>query len=237
MGGDVVNEPKRRRKSARERSKPEATEAQASGTPRRRNAERTRATLLEIATEEFANKGYAGARVDEIVQRCGVTKNVLYHYFESKEQLFVEVMELAYERMRKRQNEWSFAELEPEEAIAKLTIYTFEHFRDEPQIIRLLNSENLYKAKHIKMSRKIPDLYNPLISAISDVLAKGRAAGRFRDDVDLADLYITISGLSYFYLSNQYTLGHVLRQDLMDEKRLKQREKHIVDVVLGYLRA
>src|SRR5690606_24255170 len=197
MGGDVVNEPKRRRKSARERSKPEATEAQTSGTPRRRNAERTRATLLEIATEEFANKGYAGARVDEIVQRCGVTKNVLYHYFESKEQPFVEVMELAYERMRKRQNEWSFAELEPEEAIAKLTIYTFEHFRDEPQIIRLLNSENLYKAKHIKMSRKIPDLYNPLISAIKDVLAKGRAAGRFRDDVDLTDLYITISGLSY----------------------------------------
>jgi TetR/AcrR family transcriptional regulator len=86
------------------------------------------------------------------------------------------------------------------------------------------------------MSDKIPDLYNPLISAISDVLAKGRAAGRFRDDVDLADLYITISGLSYFYLSNQYTLGHVLRQNLMDEERLKQREKHIVEVVLGYLR-
>jgi TetR/AcrR family transcriptional regulator len=231
----VADRPRRRGKPARETARP--AKAQTPGTPRRRNAERTRAALLEVATEEFANKGYAGARVDEIVQRCGVTKNVLYHYFESKEQLFVEVMELAYERMRKRQNEWSFAELEPEEAIAKLTIYTFEHFRDEPQIIRLLNSENLYKAKHIKMSRKIPDLYNPLLSVISDVLAKGRAAGRFRDDVDVADLYITISGLSYFYLSNQYTLGHVLRQDLMDEKRLKQREKHIVDVVLGYLRA
>ncbi|BCH25283.1 TetR family transcriptional regulator [Mesorhizobium sp. L-8-10] len=208
------------------------------GEPRRwRNAERTRADLLEIATEEFAEKGFAGARVDEIVRRCGVTKNVLYHYFESKERLFVEVMELAYARMRKRQNEWSFADLEPKDAMAKLTIFTFEHFRDEPQVIRLLNSENLHKAKHIAMSGKIPDLYHPLIAAIRDVLAKGRAAGQFRADVDPVDLYITISGLSYFYLSNQYTLGYVLRQDLMAPERLKQREKHMVDVVLGYLRA
>ncbi len=206
--------------------------------PRRwRNAERTRADLLEVATEEFSEKGFAGARVDEIVNRCGVTKNVLYHYFDSKETLFVEVMELAYARMRQRQTEWSFTDLEPEEAIAKLTIYTFEHFRDEPQIIRLLNSENLYKAKHIARSDRIPNLYNPLISAIREVLDKGAAAGRFRNDVDPVDLYITISGISYFYLSNHYTLGYVLRQDLMDTKRLKQREKHMVDVVLGYLRA
>jgi TetR/AcrR family transcriptional regulator len=190
-----------------------------------------------VATEEFSEKGFAGARVDEIVNRCGVTKNVLYHYFDSKETLFVEVMELAYARMRQRQTEWSFTDLEPEEAIAKLTIYTFEHFRDEPQIIRLLNSENLYKAKHIARSDRIPNLYNPLISAIREVLDKGAAAGRFRNDVDPVDLYITISGISYFYLSNHYTLGYVLRQDLMDTKRLKQREKHMVDVVLGYLRA
>lgn len=206
--------------------------------PRRwRNAERTRADLLEIATEEFAEKGVAGTRVDEIVRRCGVTKNVLYHYFESKEMLFVEVMERAYARMRQRQSEWSFVELEPEDAIAKLTVYTFEHFRDEPGILRLLNSENLYKARHIAMSNKIPNLYNPLISTIREVLAKGCAAGRFRADVDPIDLYITISGISYFYLANCYTLGHVLRQELLEPERLKQRQQHMVDVVLGYLRA
>ncbi|MGN6466184.1 MAG: TetR/AcrR family transcriptional regulator [Rhizobiaceae bacterium] len=235
--GAVANGPKPRARPAGERSKREAAETRLSGGRRWRNAERTRAELLEVATDEFSEKGYAGARVEEIVQRCGVTKAVLYHYFESKEQLFVAVMELAYARMRKRQNEWSFAELDPEEAMAKLTIYTFEHFRDEPQVIRLLNSENLYKARHIKMSGKIPDLYNPLISAISDALAKGREMGRFRADVDPVDLYITISGLSYFYLSNQYTLGYVLRQDLMESGRLEQRQKHMVDVVLGYLRA
>lgn len=223
--------------STNKQGKDRANAVHAQAKVRKRNAERTRAELLDIATEEFSEKGFAGARVDEIVRRAGVTKNVLYHYFEGKEKLFVEVMELAYARMRGRQNEWSFVDLEPEEAIAKLTKYTFEHFRDEPQIIRLLNSENLYKAKHIATSEKIPNLYNPLIAAIQTVLDKGVATGRFREDVDPVDLYITVSGVSYFYLSNQYTLSYVLGQDLMDPKRLKQRERHMVDVILGYLRA
>ena len=203
---------------------------------RTRNAVRTRAELLEVAEQEFAAKGFAGARVDEIVRRCGVTKNVLYHYFQSKEILFVEVMELAYARMRHHQSEWSLAHLDPEKAVSSLTLFTFEHFRKNPNIIQLLNSENLYKAKHISMSEKIPSLYDPLMASIRDILDRGQESGRFRRDVDPIDLYITISGISYFYLSNQYTLGYALQRDLMAPERLKQREKHMVDVILGYLR-
>jgi TetR/AcrR family transcriptional regulator len=204
---------------------------------RSRNAEQTRALLLEVASSEFAEKGFAGARVDAIVEKCGVSKNLIYHYFESKELLFVEVMEQAYARMRARQNEWSFVDLDPEEAIAKLTRLTFEHFRDDPDIIRLLNSENLHKAKHIGMSKRIPELYNPLISMINTILMRGQKAKRFREGVDPVDLYITISGISYFYLSNRYTLSYVLSEDLMAPDRLERREQHMVDVILGYLRA
>lgn len=203
---------------------------------RSRNAEETRALLLEVASSEFAEKGVAGARVDAIVEKCGVSKNLIYHYFESKELLFVEVMEQAYAKMRTRQNEWSFVDLDPEEAIAKLTRLTFEHFRDDPDIIRLLNSENLHRAKHIAMSKSIPELYNPLISMISTILTRGQKAKIFRGGVDPIDLYITISGISYFYLSNRYTLSYVLSEDLMAPDRLERREQHMVDVILGYLR-
>ena len=47
-----------------------------------------RARLLETATELFAEKGYAGASVREIVEKAGVSKPVLYYYFKSKEGLF-----------------------------------------------------------------------------------------------------------------------------------------------------
>lgn len=200
-----------------------------------RNAERTRADLLDVAFQEFAEKGYDGARVDDIVNRCGVTKNVLYYYFSSKEQLFVAVLEMAYARMRQRQSEWSLADLDPSDAISKLVVYTFDHFLEEPEIISLLNEENLHKAKHLILSDKVPLFYSPLIEHIEKFLSAGQSIGRFRKDVDPVELYITIASLSYFYLSNQYTLGYILREDLSAPERIEMRKKHIVDVILSFL--
>jgi TetR/AcrR family transcriptional regulator len=196
----------------------------------------TRQLLLDVATQQFADYGYDGARVDKIVAACGVSKNLLYHYFDSKEALFVAVMEQAYSQMRLRQSEWSFADLEPSEAIERLVVYTFDHFWEQPNIINLLNTENLHKARHITQSKGIFQLYNPLRQTILEILKRGQSAGIFRDDVDVVDLYITISGLSYFYFSNRYTLSYIFQQDLSAEDRVAQRRRHCVDVVLGYLR-
>ncbi len=55
----------------------------------------TRERLLETATELFAEKGYAGTSVREIVDRAGVSKPVLYYYFKSKEGLFYAILEWA----------------------------------------------------------------------------------------------------------------------------------------------
>jgi AcrR family transcriptional regulator len=58
---------------------------------RTRNRERTRGRIVAGARAEFAARGYAGARMAHIAQRAGVTKELIYHYFRSKEQLFEEV--------------------------------------------------------------------------------------------------------------------------------------------------
>jgi TetR/AcrR family transcriptional regulator len=211
------------------------TEAGRNSSPGARTGGSTRQLLLDVATRQFAENGYDGARVDRIVEECDVSKNLLYHYFDSKEALFVAVMEQAYTMMRARQSEWSFADLEPEEAIARLVTYTFDHFLEQPSVISLLNTENLHKARHIAQSKGIPELYNPLLETISGLLERGQSRGKFRSGVDPVDLYITISSLSYFYFSNRYTLSHVFQQDLMAPDRIAQRRQHAVNVVLGYL--
>jgi TetR/AcrR family transcriptional regulator len=58
-----------------------------------RNPERTRARILSAARREFAAKGIAGARVDAIARRAGINKRMLYHYFGSKDGLFVAVLQ------------------------------------------------------------------------------------------------------------------------------------------------
>ena len=64
-----------------------------------------RERLLETATELFAEKGYAGASVREIVEKAGVSKPVLYYYFKSKEGLFYAILEWAADVQQKILNE------------------------------------------------------------------------------------------------------------------------------------
>ena len=71
-----------------------AADAAAEKPIRRRNSAATRARIMAVATREFANKGYEGAGTDEIADRASINKRMIYHYFSSKEQLYLAVLEL-----------------------------------------------------------------------------------------------------------------------------------------------
>ena len=59
----------------------------------------------------------------------------------------------------------------------------------------------------------------------------------FRPDVDPVQLYISIAGLSSFYLSNQHTLSAIFNRKLLAPAAKAQRLRHMTDVMLSYLRA
>lgn len=201
-----------------------------------RNPERTSRLILEAATAEFSEKGFGGARVDTIAARAKINKRMLYHYYGNKEDLFLAVMEHAYNEIRSHERELNLENKPPEEAVRILARYTFDYFIEHPEFIRLLNSENLFNARHIKKSRKIRDLHFPLIEQINTVLTDGARKGVFRADVDPVQFYITIASLGYFYLSNAATLGTIFGRDLRTRQALKARREHIESVVVGFLR-
>jgi AcrR family transcriptional regulator len=68
-------------------------------------ANNTRGRILETATDLFAEKGYAGTYVREIVEKAGVSKPALYYYFKSKEGLFYAILEWATDAQREILNE------------------------------------------------------------------------------------------------------------------------------------
>jgi hypothetical protein len=119
----------------------------------------------------------------------------------------------------------------------ELVNYTFNYFVDKPSFIRLLNTENLHEARHIRRSKRIPEMHSPLVGQIERLLARGVEAGVFRGGVDPVQLYITIASLGYFYLSNIHTLEVIFDKDLHAPKALADRLAHVEDVVLGYLQA
>ena len=201
----------------------------------KRNAVDTRERILQVAIDEFADKGLDGSRVDEIARAGSVSKNMLYHYFGSKDGLFLAVLERTYENMRRRQDELVLDGLSPQKAMEKLITITFNYFVATPEVISLLNTENLHRARHISHSSRIRTMYAPLVKTIDTILRQGQRDGVFRKGIDPIELYISISGLGYFYLSNRWTLSAIFGTPLEGKRRLEERCAHVIDVIMSYV--
>ena len=87
------------------------------GSRRKQEALETRENILEVATREFADKGLAGARIDEIAEKTNSSKRMIYYYFGGKDELYRAVLERAYDRIRAQEQAAHFEELQPEEAL------------------------------------------------------------------------------------------------------------------------
>jgi TetR/AcrR family transcriptional regulator len=203
--------------------------------PRIRNAETSKNRILTHALREFSEHGFSGARVDRIARRARINKNLIYHYFKNKEKLFILVMEEAYRLIVHHHNQQIDDESAPVAAISNLVRSTFDIFLENPHLVNLFNTENLHRARHIEKSPTIRGAYRPLIDKISLVLSAGVSQRVFRAGIDPIDLFISITGISYFFVSNRHTLSVILSQDLEDPKRIDQRREHVVDIFLHAL--
>ena len=203
---------------------------------RARDPERTRTQILEAATDEFSARGLGGARVDSIAHAAGVNKRMLYHYFGNKEDLFLAVLERAYEKIRGQESALRLENLPPAEAMRRLVRFTFNYFVENQYFVALLNSENLHKARHIRRSGRATAINSPVIGILEKLLKRGRRDGVFRGGVDPVQLYISIAGVAYFYISNIHTLSTIFARDLNAPAALAERERHITEVIMGYLR-
>jgi AcrR family transcriptional regulator len=203
--------------------------------PRGRDADRSRDAILAAARDEFAEHGLGGARVERIAERAALNKRLIYYYFENKDSLFSAVLEDTYLNIREAEKRLHLTDLTPADAVRKLTEFTWTYYLEHPEFLTLLNSENLHRARHLDGSARVRELNSPLIQTLAEVLERGRRDGSFRGGVDPVQLYISIAGLSYFYLSNNHTLSAIFGRNLMSPKARSERLSHICDVILGYV--
>jgi len=203
--------------------------------PRLRDSEAARAAILSAAVAEFTQKGLAGARMEAIARAAGVAKGLLFHHFGTKEGLWTAALKTVYALLRAGQDETGLAALGPVEGMRRLVRETFRLFRNHPEIVALMNEENLHRARHLRAARNIPVLYNPLFAAIESLIVQGHDAGIFRRNVDVTALYVALSALGYFYCANRWTLSAAFAGDLFNEDRIARYEVMIADMILAYL--
>ncbi|MEV6824803.1 TetR/AcrR family transcriptional regulator [Amycolatopsis sp. NPDC051102] len=211
--------------------------APSSEAERQRDKERTRADILAVATREFADKGYTGARVDEIAARTSTTKRMIYYYFGGKEQLYIAVLEQAYSAIRASEQQLDVEHLDPEDALRQLAALTFDHHEANPDFIRLVSIENIHRAEHLSRSEILAGLADPALGGITRILERGRKAGLFREDVDALDVHMVISSFCVFRLANRHTFQAIFGRDMLDPGRREHYRAMLGTLLIEYLTA
>jgi len=200
---------------------------------RTNDPDQTRRDILAVATDEFADKGLSGARIDEIAARTRTSKRMIYYYFGSKEGLYIAVLEEAYRNIRNIEHDLNVDHLSPEQALRELVSFTFDRHQHNPAFVRLVMNENLHSGKYIAQSANIPALNVPAIDMIRRIVERGKKTGAFRQDIDPTDLHMSISALCFYSVSNRHTFATIFKADMTTPKALAARKKSIIATILA----
>ncbi len=192
--------------------------------------------LLAAARQEFASRGYEGARVDTIAAVAGVNKQLVYHHFGNKDKLYAKVLELTYNGIRERERALNLGRRKPKAAMRRLIEMSFDYLAENRDFVFLLTDENLHKGKHLKQIVNLQRLNTPLLSTLDTILKRGAEEGLFRKNLDPLQVYISIAGLGFFYFNNVHTLSAIFGRNLSDAAEVAMRRRHVVEMMMNALR-
>lgn len=204
---------------------------------RKNNPEKTRENILQAAVTEFVQQGLAGARVDAIAERTQTSKRMIYYYFSSKEQLYVEVLEKLYGDIRGTESKLHLDEMDPIAGIRRLVEFSFDHHDRNVDFVRIVCNENMHKGEYIKQSETIRAMNKTVLVALGELLRRGTEQGLFRPGLTALDVHLLISSFCFYRVSNKHTFGELFQVDFADEALKLHHREMLCDSLLRFLKA
>jgi len=191
----------------------------------------TRDSILLAAIKVFSKYGMVGGSVDKISKAAKSHDRMIYYYFGNKEGLFVAVLEEIYRRFIEAETRIELVPDDPVASLCRVVCFIVHYFRDNPEFVTILNSENLQRGKHVINSTKTRQFSISGVGVVGAALKQGQQAGLFREDISARDLYMMISSLAYFYQSNRFTLSAYLGEQLEADETFARWERFVTDAV------
>jgi AcrR family transcriptional regulator len=200
-----------------------------------KDSERTRAEFIEVATKEFAQRGYSGGRINEIAERTRTSKRMIYYYFGGKEGLYRAVLFEHYRRLRANDRDTLLAPQPPLTALAMLTRHTFGWYVEHAAEVPLVMVENIHQGAHIRTLPDIESLNSTAIEIVTSIYRRGVDTGVMRPGLRPIDIYMTIAAASFFNVSNRYTFKAIFAHDIGAPEEIALRCDAVVETVLRYV--
>lgn len=189
----------------------------------------TRTKILEAAEEQFAEKGLAAARVDEIALLAGVNKRMVYAHFESKEGLYKAVLKIVYARIADFETSIEDLDFTGSDSVKQVIHMYFDFLMNNNSFVRLLLWENLEYARNIEESGI------SLFGGIEKLIEKGVKKGLVRPDIDIKQTVMSCNLFCFSAFSNVHTLSKLTCSELACDEELRKRCSHVADVLANYI--
>ena len=141
-----------------------------------------RRQILDAAIRVFARQGFHACRVSDIANEAGVAYGLVYHYFNSKEQVLNELFVERWSLLLAAIEEIDAQPTPPREKLDAVAGFIIESYRHDPELMKVIIVEvtraaNSFGRTHLPEIRQAYDL-------IAKIVSDGQRSGAFRDDVD-----------------------------------------------------
>lgn len=198
-------------------------------TKRGRNSQRTKEKLLETAEKAFVDKGFDGARVDEIARLAEVNKRMIYVFFGSKEQLYFEVLKNAYRRLFSSGRPEFGPTSDPLTEIEQSVRWYFWFLADNPSFVRLIGWETLRDGR--QAGKVLLDLMEEGLGPLQSMIKRGKEQGYFKGDLAVHKIVTICTEMCLGFFSRIKFFEVLWGKDLTERQNQEEMIEHIIKIL------
>ena len=195
-----------------------------------RSAPETQRRILGAAEEEFAAKGFDGARMKDIAARARVNPALLHHYFVDKETLHERVVERGMRALSAKGWEVLEKRPAPREALALWVGAVTDLFHANRALLSILHRE--CEAGGPRIEKLGRDVLGPIAEAVVSFLRAGQASGEFRRDLDPREVVISAFGMIAHYFHEWRMIRAVWGGDPLSDDAILRRKREMTNLLL-----
>lgn len=194
--------------------------------------------ILAAARVEFSEKGFDAARLENIARAAGVTKQLVHHYFQNKDELYRVIFDTVARSVLPLLEEAAYRSLSPTAAIRLLINRIIDLHLEKPGVTTFTLDQGLHRAAHIDAQTCFVPLTRDFIhNVIEPILQRGAQSGEFRGGIDPTLFYAT----AFHVASGCFLMGPAMTQTIGvafdSPEGVAVWRAHSTDFVLASLRA
>jgi AcrR family transcriptional regulator len=188
-----------------------------------KDSKNSKQLILETAAQVFAEKGFDGARVDEIAKRAQVNKALIYYYFESKDKILEELMAILIkelidfkDNLGLKQSVFNSRDLMDENKLDFLLVQSFQFYKNHQMLLNIILSETLKGATNKDVFFKMLNL--GMEDTVERIKSMNGEINNFEEFITIAVFFLYMPMLSFITFGQKWAEFNQLDYSAIDIK-------------------